>query len=111
MNPLRKLLPRLAPFAIVAAAMLLAGVVRHEIHAAEKPAFPGLPTATGAAVPAAVTYWLGKGRMNGSKEDAAAAVTRLNAEFAARGYRFAGLVPHVENADFQGLWITYVPGG
>jgi hypothetical protein len=35
-------------------------------------------------------------------------VNELHAKMEAEGWRFAGLVPHTENGDTEGLWVTYV---
>ena len=45
---------------------------------------------------------------SGGKRRAARHMTELHRVMAAKGWAFAHLAPHVENADLQGWWITYV---
>ena len=35
-------------------------------------------------------------------------VNELHGKMEAEGWRFASLVPHTENGDTEGLWVTYV---
>lgn len=59
----------------------------------------------GAAAPQAHTVYLDG---SGGKKRAARHMTQLHQVMAAKGWTFAHLAPHVENADLQGWWITYV---
>ena len=59
----------------------------------------------GPAAPQAHTVYLDG---SGGKQKAARNMTELHAVMAAKGWTFAHLAPHVENADLQGWWITYV---
>lgn len=46
-----------------------------------------------------------------SREDGAAAeLTKAHTAFAALGYRLHSIVPHVENADLEGFFVTYQRG-
>ena len=59
----------------------------------------------GPAAPQAHTVYLDG---SGGKKKAARHMTQLHEIMAAKGWTFAHLAPHVENADLQGWWITYV---
>lgn len=65
-----------------------------------------LPTGNvGPAAPQSHTVYLDG---SGGKKRAARNMTQLHQVMAAKGWTFAHLAPHVENADLQGWWITYV---
>ena len=45
---------------------------------------------------------------SGGKKRATRHMTELHRVMAAKGWTFAHLAPHMENADLEGWWITYV---
>ena len=61
------------------------------------------PPAMRTPMPEAETVWGGRGEQFVNPE------SRVWLErMAAKGWTFVHLAPHVENADLQGWWITYV---
>ena len=63
------------------------------------------PGNVGPAAPQSHTVYLDG---SGGKKRAARHMTQLHQLMAAKGWTFAHLAPHMENADLQGWWITYI---
>ena len=59
----------------------------------------------GPAAPRAHTVYLDG---SGGKKRAAKHMTELHEVMASKGWTFSHLAPHIENADLEGWWITYV---
>lgn len=59
----------------------------------------------GQPVPTAHTVYMDG---SGGKKNAAKHMTALHEVMASKGWTFSGIVPHLENNDLEGWWITYV---
>ncbi len=93
-------------FAAAIAALVTLGVAGRARAASSPVGDKLLPAVAGPAVAASVTLWVD---IAGKRKDAAARLSATHAEMAGRGYAVSSVVPHVEDSDLQGFFVTYAP--